>query len=106
LQLATEHPLTSGLPNLDVVDESYWKMTGDPSQIQWVATGEEDNAQQPLIWTVERGKGRVFVSIMGHYSWTLDDPLYRVLLLRGMMWAGHQPQDSLLPLSTVGARIR
>jgi putative heme-binding domain-containing protein len=106
LQLAAEHPLTSGLPNLDVVDESYWKMTGDPSQIQWVATGEEDNAQQPLIWTVERGKGRVFVSIMGHYSWTLDDPLYRVLLLRGMMWAGHQPQDSLLPLSTVGARIR
>lgn len=106
LQLSAEHPLTRGLPTLDVVDESYWKMTGDPSQIQLVATGEEDNAPQPLIWTVERGKGRVFVSIMGHYSWTLDDPLYRVLLLRGMMWAGHQPPDALLPLSTVGARIR
>lgn len=106
LQLAKEHPLTSGLPTLDLVDESYWRMTGDPGSIQVVASGEEENAQQPLIWTVERGKGRVFVTIMGHYSWTLDDPLYRVLLLRGMMWAGHQPPDALLPLSTVGARIR
>lgn len=106
LKLASPHPLTAGLPNLDVVDESYWKMTGDPSQIQLVATGEEEGADQPLIWTVERGKGRVFVSIMGHYSWTLDDPLYRVLLLRGMMWSAHQPPDALLPLSTIGARIR
>jgi putative heme-binding domain-containing protein len=106
LRLAKEHPLTLGLPTLDLVDESYWKMTGDPGSIQVVASGEEENAQQPLIWTVERGKGRVFVTIMGHYSWTLDDPLYRILLLRGMMWAGHQPPDALLPLSTVGARIR
>lgn len=106
LKLASAHPLTEGLPNLELVDESYWKMTGDPSQIQLVAAGEEEGADQPLIWTVERGKGRVFVSIMGHYSWTLDDPVYRVLLLRGMMWSAHQPPDALLPLSTVGARIR
>lgn len=106
LKLSADHPLTQGLPTLELVDESYWKMLGDPSHIQCVASGEEENAAQPLIWTVQRGKGRVFVSIMGHYSWTLDDPLYRILLLRGMMWAGHQPADALLPLATVGARIR
>jgi putative heme-binding domain-containing protein len=106
LKMSLGHPLTEGLPSIDVVDESYWKMTGDAAQIQWVASGEEDGANQPLIWTVERGKGRVFVSIMGHYSWTLDDPIYRVLLLRGMMWAGHRPDDGLLPLATIGARIR
>ena len=106
LKMSQGHLLTDGLPSIDVVDESYWKMTGDADQIQWVASGEEDGADQPLIWTVERGKGRVFVSIMGHYSWTLDDPIYRILLLRGMMWAGHQTDDALLPLATIGARIR
>ena len=105
LKLSADHPLTEGLPTLELVDESYWKMIGDPSHIHWVASGEEESTSQPLIWTVQRGKGRVFVSILGHYSWTLDDPLYRILLLRGMMWAGHQPADALLPLATVGARI-
>ena len=28
----------------------------------------------------------MFVSIPGHYSWTFDDPLFRVLLLRGIAW--------------------
>jgi type 1 glutamine amidotransferase len=39
------------------------------------------------MWTFEKGKGRVFVSIFGHYTWTLDDPLFRTLVLRGIGWA-------------------
>jgi putative heme-binding domain-containing protein len=105
LKLSQSHPLCFGLPDMDLVDESYWQMIGDTAQIDVVAAGEEEGALQPLIWTVERGKGRVFASIMGHYSWTLDDPVYRILLLRGMMWSAGRDPDSLLPLSTVGARI-
>jgi putative heme-binding domain-containing protein len=105
LKLSKTHPLSVGLPDMDLVDESYWQMIGDAAQIDVVAAGEEEGAWQPLIWTVERGKGRVFATIMGHYSWTLDDPVYRVLLLRGMMWSAGRDPDSLLPLSTVGARL-
>lgn len=105
LQMESRHPLSANLPDLGLVDESYWRMTGDANQIQVVASGEEEGTLQPLVWTVERGKGRVFVSIMGHYSWTLDDPLYRRLFLRGMAWSAQLPPDSLLPLSAVGARI-
>ena len=32
--------------------------------------------------------GHVFASIPGHYTWTLDDQLFRILLLRGIAWAG------------------
>ena len=53
----------------------------------------EDGQPQPLFWTLEHGKGRVFVSIPGHYSWTFDDPLFRVLLLRGIAWTAHEPVD-------------
>lgn len=105
LKLSPSHPLCVGLPDMDLVDESYWQMIGDAAQIDVVASGEEEGAWQPLIWTVERGKGRVFATIMGHYSWTLDDPIYRILLLRGMMWSAGKDPDLLLPLSTVGSRL-
>jgi type 1 glutamine amidotransferase len=47
----------------------------------------------------------VFVSIPGHYSWTFDDPLFRVLLLRGICWSAKQPVDRLNELVWPGARI-
>jgi type 1 glutamine amidotransferase len=57
------------------------------------------------MWTREAGVGRVFVSIPGHFRWTYDDPLYRILIFRGMMWAAHQPMDRLAPLVMAGARV-
>jgi type 1 glutamine amidotransferase len=59
----------------------------------------------PLVWTHEKGKGRVFVSILGHYSWTFDDPLFRVLVLRGLAWAAREPIERFTNLATVGARL-
>jgi len=59
----------------------------------------------PQMWARTKGKGRVFVSIPGHYSWTFDDPLFRLLLLRGICWAGHQSLDRLSDLATIGARL-
>jgi type 1 glutamine amidotransferase len=47
----------------------------------------------------------VFVSILGHYTWTFDDPLFRALLLRGIAWTAGEPADRLIDLATIGARI-
>ena len=44
-----------------------------------------------MVWTFQKGKGRVFASIMGHYTWTFDDPLFRILALRGLAWAAGEP---------------
>jgi type 1 glutamine amidotransferase len=67
---------------------------------------EEEGAPQPQLWAREQGRGRVFASILGHFTWTFDDPLYRVLLLRGMAWSAHQPLDRFNELVTIGARIQ
>jgi type 1 glutamine amidotransferase len=48
----------------------------------------------------------VFVSILGHFSWTFDDPLFRVLVLRGICWTSRQPVDRLNDLALPGARLR
>jgi hypothetical protein len=107
LRFATElkHPITRGFKRLDLIDESYWKLHGALPEERTLGWSLEDDAWQPQLWTVERGKGRVFVSIPGHYAWSFDDPLFRVLLLRGMAWAAHESVDRFNPLVWPGASI-
>lgn len=99
------HPIARNFEKVKLTDESYWQLTGDPSKIRLLASGVEDGKPQPLFWTLEPSNGRVFVSIPGHYSWTFDDPLYRVLLLRGIAWTAKQPVDRFNDLATPGARL-
>jgi type 1 glutamine amidotransferase len=99
----SKHPITRNFDRLKLVDESYWTLTGELPADRVLATQIEDKEPQPLFWTTEPAKGRVFVSIPGHYSWTFDDPMYRVLLLRGMAWAAKEPVDRFNDLVWPGA---
>jgi type 1 glutamine amidotransferase len=99
------HPITRNFDRLKLVDESYWMLTGELPPDRVIATQVEDKAARPLFWTTEPGKGRVFVSIPGHYSWTFDDPLFRVLLLRGIAWAAKESVDRFNDLVWPGADV-
>jgi type 1 glutamine amidotransferase len=90
---ATNHPIIRNFDTLALIDESYWKLTGSLPPNRILGTAVEEGEPQPQLWTTEPGQGRVFVSIPGHYSWTFDDPLFRVLLLRGIAWTARQPVD-------------
>lgn len=93
-----DHPICLGLPGtIDVLDEAYWPLKGDRSKVTVLATSEEtiseDSDQtkpEPMFYTYQYGKGRVFSCILGHYTWTFDDPYVRILLLRGMAWAANE----------------
>jgi putative heme-binding domain-containing protein len=100
-----DHSVGRNFATLSLHDESYWNLVGDPSKVRMLATGQEDNAAQPLFWTIEPEGGRVFVSIPGHYSWTFDDPLFRVLLLRGIAWSAREPVDRFNAIVPLGARL-
>jgi type 1 glutamine amidotransferase len=54
---------------------------------------------------MERSRGRVFVSIPGHFTWTFDDPLYRILVLRGIAWSAREDVNRFNELATIGARV-
>jgi type 1 glutamine amidotransferase len=89
LVVPTNHPITRGLPaKIHFVDEPYWPMLGDTNQIEVLATANQEGKPWPIMWTFQKGKGRVFVSIFGHYTWTLNDPIFRLIVLRGIAWAG------------------
>lgn len=100
-----DHPIVRNFTRLALHDESYWRLTGDTAGITVLATSTEEGAPTPQLWVREEGAGRVFVSIPGHYSWTFDDPLFRILLLRGIAWAAHEPVDRFNDLVTPGARL-
>src|SRR5262249_6855005 len=101
----SKHPIARNFDKVHFVDESYWRLTGDATRINLLAAGNEDGAPQPLFWTRDVGPGRVFVSIPGHFSWTFDDPLFRILLLRGIAWTAKEPVDRFNDLATLGARM-
>ena len=96
-------------PAASTGSSSWTRATGTSSatrpRIDLLGTGIEEGKPQPLFWARQAGKGRVFVSIPGHFTWTFDDPLFRVLILRGMAWVAGEPVDRFNELTTPGARI-
>ena len=105
-----DHPLARGFnpgsfAKQNFIDETYWQFIGDPGDVTLLASSMEEGELRPQMWTREAGKGRVFAAIPGHYNWTFDDPLYRLLVFRGLCWAAGQPLDRLAELSTIGARM-
>jgi type 1 glutamine amidotransferase len=89
------HWITRGLPEtIDLLDEPYWPLLGNPEKVHVLAEARVDGQNRPLIWIREAGKGKLFASVPGHYSWTLEDPVFKTLLLRGIRWVC-EPQGSL-----------
>lgn len=105
-ETGSKHPIGRNLDRVRFEDESYWQLAGDPKRIQLLASGLEDGKPQPLFWTIEQGRGRVFVSILGHFAWTFDDPLFRVVLLRSIAWTAKEPVDRFNQLVLPGARVK
>ncbi len=91
-------------------DESYWRLTGDPAKNELLASAMEDDGdgkrvRVPLLWNRQVGKGRVHVNILGHYNWTFNDPLFRVLVLRGIAWAAGEPANRFDHLATTDVQM-
>jgi putative heme-binding domain-containing protein len=96
-----DHPIMKGLPErMNLLDEPYWPLIGNTNHVQTLASAKIDGQSRPLIWTQQKGEGRIFASIPGHYTWTLNDPLFRTILLRGIAWvAGDDINRLLTPAS-------
>ncbi len=102
---AADHPIARNFRRVRWYDESYWRLSGDVRGINLLGSSEEEGAARPQFWTTRRGAGRVFVSVPGHFMWTFDDPAFRLLLMRGIAWAGGRNVDRFNDLVCLDARV-
>jgi uncharacterized protein len=89
------HPITQGLPPtfMHVPDELYGWLRGPAKNLTVLATAfaPKDNGgsdqNEPVLFTVNYGKGRVFQDALGHSPEELQSVAFIVTLQRGVEWA-------------------
>lgn len=90
-----EHPITRGMPAewLHTQDELYDSLRGPALNMNVLATSWSDPAtggtgrHEPMIFTVNYGKGRVFHTPMGHAEYSVECVGFMTTLQRGAEWA-------------------
>lgn len=90
-----EHPITKGMPEKwgQVKDELYHGQRGPAENMHILATAfsAKDKGgtgmHEPIAWVIPVGKGRVFVSLLGHDVPATTAPEAAALLARGVEWA-------------------
>jgi hypothetical protein len=89
------HPITSGLPNLWMHqgDELYAHLRGPGKNVTVLATAYSDlenggsGHDEPVLMTIDYGRGRVFHTTMGHDINALSSVDFVVTFQRGTEWA-------------------
>jgi hypothetical protein len=90
-----DHELVAGLnPVWSLDTEQYWVLTDELNDVLATTTfgvrGDTPWRREltcPAVWTRVWGRGRVFVSTIGHKLEDLDHPDVRTLTERGLLWA-------------------
>jgi type 1 glutamine amidotransferase len=90
-----DHPITRGMPSvwLHSKDELYDRLRGPAERMTVLATAWSDpkqggrGAHEPMIFTIDYGKGRVFHTPMGHANYSLKCVGFITTLQRGAEWA-------------------
>ncbi len=81
------HPVTKGLADFEIDDELYAKLQGD-TPIHPLVTADSDwsKVTEPLVFTVEYGKGRAIHNAFGHDRKVITDPNIAKLICRSVEW--------------------
>ncbi len=89
------HPIMAGLPEkwMQSEDELYSALRGPAKNMQILATAYADPAKEgtgehePVLFTIQYGKGRVFHTVLGHAAEQLNSVGFIVTFQRGTEWA-------------------
>lgn len=79
------HPIVKGLKSWDMVDETYAMAdTAAPSEI--LLSVDHPKSMKHIAWTRKYKDSRVFCLESGHDNVTWQDPNFREVIRRGILW--------------------
>lgn len=93
------HPVTQGMPRewMHTKDELYQGQRGPAADMEILATAYADpkmkgsGTNEPMIWVIPYGKGRVFTTLMGHAMGNENVAVrcvgFQTVMARGTEWA-------------------
>ena len=83
-----EHPITAGLADFKTDDELYAKLQG-AGDIHVLVQADSDWSKktEPLVFTLNYGKGRTVFNAFGHDRKALMTPGVQKIIARGVEWA-------------------
>lgn len=84
--VAPEHPITAGLADWTMVDETYTTPDAGPGN-EVLITYDHPVSMKTIAWTRTFGQARVFCYQAGHDNRTWVEPSFREVLARGIAWA-------------------
>jgi len=100
-----DHPITQGLktPLMIQKDELFANLRWQPEGSYHVLASAYDDhslynardtqtkvgagTNEPIMWTTQFGKGRVFVTALGHGPEDTEEPVFKITFARGAEWA-------------------
>jgi type 1 glutamine amidotransferase len=98
------HPITRGLADFDVHDETYCKCYISP-KVHVLLTTDEKSSDRAVAWGQAYGKARVFYLQLGHDNRTYTNKSFRTLVAQGLRWtAGRLPEGDLKPTGPAPAK--
>ena len=83
-----DNPMVKGIADFETDDELYAKLLGD-APINTLATADSDFSKktEPMVFTTEYGKGRMFHETFGHDGKAVKTPSVAKIIARGCEWA-------------------
>jgi len=81
-----DHPITKGLSDFTIHDETYNNYYTDPNAHVLLTTDHPKNDPE-LAWVKTYGNSRVFYFMLGHDNQAWSNPNYPKIVLAGIRWA-------------------